>query len=349
METTQQLLHQCSNQKILEVPKPKIGVLIVNTGTPSGYTYFPMRAFLAEFLSDRRMIELPRILWWPILHFFILTFRPFRKGRCYRLIWNVEEDESPLRTTTRSQAKQLASIFKSDGIEVDWAFRYGEPSISATIQCLKEKGCDRLVLIPLFPQYAAATTASVSDEAFRTLQQQRHQMSVRVVPAFYSNKAYINATAKKIQQKIAEASFEPEVLILSYHGLPVKCQENGDPYGPQCYETSCLLRESLRLPATCQCFTAFQSRYGFSEWLKPYTDELVLELARFGLKRMVVAAPGFMSDCLETSKEIEIDLAKVFCENGGEEFVYVPCLNDSPEGIDVIESLIRWHIKGFLK
>uniref|UniRef100_A0A0N5AHV0 Ferrochelatase n=1 Tax=Syphacia muris TaxID=451379 RepID=A0A0N5AHV0_9BILA len=321
----------------------KTGVLLVNTGTPEGYGYFSIRSFLAEFLSDKRVIELPRILWLPFLYLYVLNIRPFKKAACYKKIWNLEKNEAPLRLITANQAIQLSSKFKdNEKLEVDWSFRYGNPSIYNKIEVLKQKGCDRLILLPLYPQYAAATTASVVDEVFRCLSKQRFQMSLHVVPPFFSHKAYITGTAKRVLDELNNKKFSPDALIFSYHGLPLKYCKNGDPYDTQCYETSRLLQRELNLD--CKCITAFQSQYGHGEWLKPYTEDLVVQLAKSGLKRLVILAPGFMGDCLETIEEIGVDMKKKFLENGGQQFMYVPCLNDSPESIELLETLIRMNV-----
>uniref|UniRef100_A0A1I7VZS3 Ferrochelatase n=1 Tax=Loa loa TaxID=7209 RepID=A0A1I7VZS3_LOALO len=312
--------------------KKKIAVLVVNTGTPSGYNYWPMRRFLREFLSDRRVIELPRILWWPILHLFVLTTRPFIFGKCYKSIWNTSQNESPLRTTTRNQATKLANRLCDQSITVDWAFRYG---------------CDKLVVFPLFPQFSAVTSASIFDETCRCLMKQRRQMILSVVPPFYDNELYVKTILKCLNSAQRKFRAPPQIIIVSYHGIPLSYQSNGDPYGFQCKHTTTLLRQRWRT-SNCDLITTFQSRFGPGEWLKPYTEDTVIELAKRGVKRILVIAPGFFSDCVETMEELGVQLADSFRKHGGEEYVYVPCLNDSTEAIDILESLTRKHIECFL-
>ncbi|VDM98118.1 unnamed protein product [Thelazia callipaeda] len=330
----------------VELPK-KIGILLVNTGTPSNYSYWSMRRYLKEFLSDPRMIEIPRILWWPILHWFILAIRPFSAGKCYKSIWNMTVDESPLRTVTRSQAIKLADRLRQQPVVVEWAFRYGEPSIASRIQKRKISGCDKLVLFPLFPHFSAATSASVFDETCRHLMKQRRQMALSVVPAFYDNDLYVKSVIKQLNNNLYKFRASPQVIIVSYHGIPLAYQSKGDPYGFQCKYTTALIRKYCEV-INCDFLTTFQSRFGPAEWLKPYTEETVVQLAKNGVKRILVIAPGFLADCLETVDELEVELAHSFRNYGGEEFVYVPCLNDSIEGVDVLEALALKHIQCFL-
>ncbi|VIO95488.1 ferrochelatase family protein [Brugia malayi] len=327
--------------------KKKTGVLVVNVGTPSGYDYLPIRRFLREFLSDRRVIELPRILWWPILHFFILTTRPFIVGKSYKLIWNTVEDECPLQTVTRNQSAKLANRLSDQSIMVDWAFRYGEPSIASRIRKFEKEACDKLIIFPLFPQFSAVTNASIFDETCRCLMKQRRQMILSVVPPFYDNELYIKTILKHLNSALKRFRAPPQVIIVSYHGIPLSYQSSGDPYGFQCKYTTSLLRQRCRI-SNCELITTFQSRFGPAEWLKPYTEDTVIELAKRGVKRIMVIAPGFFSDCLETIDELKLQLADSFRKHGGEEYVYVPCLNDSTEAIDILESLSRKHIQCFL-
>ncbi|VDD91378.1 unnamed protein product [Enterobius vermicularis] len=316
----------------------KTGVLLVNTGTPEQYTYFSIRKFLAEFLSDRRVIELPRIIWLPILYLFVLTRRPFKKRNCYKSIWNAEKNESPLRTISRNQALHLATRLESRLFDVEWAFRYGNPSISSSIQALKDRGCNRLLLFPLFPQFAGPTTATIVDEVFRCLSKQRHQMSLRVVSPFFDNDVYITAVVKKIQEKLDNLDFSIDAIIFSYHGLPVDYCLKGDPYEVQCEETTRLLKQKLSYDG--QFFTTYQSRYGKGKWLQPYTEDMVVELAKSNIKNLLIVTPGFLGDCIETVREIAAELESKFRENGGQRFVLVSCLNDSPEGIDMLETIV---------
>ena len=325
----------------------RIGVLLVNLGTPDAPTYWPMRRYLKEFLSDRRVIELPRWKWWPILNLIILSVRPGRKGRDYAKIWNKELDEGPLKTITRSQAEKLLALLGDGRVIVDWAMRYANPSTASRIESLQRRGCDRLLLVPLYPQYAAATTATACDEAFRALMRLRWQPAVRAAPAYYEDPAYIDAVASSIRSHLAGLDFEPEALVASFHGMPQRYLEAGDPYHCQCQKTSRLLREALgRDPA--RWHTAFQSRFGNEEWLKPYTIEEVARLAKSVVKRLAVVAPGFSADCLETLEELDMENRAAFLANGGEKFACVPCLNDSDAGMRVIEAVVRRELMGWV-
>ncbi|VDM24763.1 unnamed protein product [Toxocara canis] len=327
-------------------PEAKTGILLVNTGTPQHFTYCSIRSYLSQFLSDRRVIEIPLIIWWPILHFIILIIRPFIKGRQYKSIWNWEQDEAPLRTMSRNQASLLAKRFDQSQVEVEWAFRYGGPSIKSKIDALHKNGCNRLLLLPLFPQYSAVSSATVVDEAIRALLTQRHQMALRTIPEFYSEECYIAAIVSSIEYSISTERFSPEAIVFSYHGIPLDYQRKGDPYGLQCHQTTRFIQRKLKV--NCEVITAFQSRFGNDEWLKPYTEDVVVRLARSGVKRIAVVAPGFICDCLETIDELQTDAAKRFEENGGEQLLYVNCLNDSEDAIDVIEKIVRKHLHGFL-
>ncbi|VDN59910.1 unnamed protein product [Dracunculus medinensis] len=333
---------------LLEFAKSVIGVLLVNVGTPENYSFWTVRRYLSEFLSDRRVIEFPKILWTVILHLFILNSRPQKIGQKFRLVWNYETNESLLRMTSRLQATKTAERFRNEPVEIAWAFRYGNPTIDSTIQALKEKGCDRLILLPLFPQYSAATTASTTDEAFKSLMKQRFQMALRVIPAFYDNYLYIGAIKDSIKDKLDKINTNPEVtVIISYHSIPLQFHLKGDPYGRHCLQTTELIKKRLAVDYKVNVLTSFHSRFGPFEWLKPYTDDLIVNLARSGKKRILMVAPGFISDCFETIEELEISGAKLFKDNGGEEFVYVRCLNDSKACIDIIENVIRLHMQGF--
>jgi len=325
----------------------RIGVLLVNLGTPDGTGYWPMRRYLGEFLSDRRVIEEPRLKWWLVLNLIILTVRPGRKGRDYARIWNKERDEGPLKTTTRSQARKLADTLADERIVVDWAMRYANPSMESRIAYLKAQGCDRLLIVPLYPQYAAATTATACDQAFRALMRMRWQPTVRVAPPYFEDPVYVEAVAASLRGHLRSLDFEPETLIASFHGMPQKYLERGDPYHCQCQKTSRLLREKLGWPAD-RWHTTFQSQFGSDPWLQPYTTDTVARLARSGLKRVAIVAPGFSADCLETLEELDIENRKMFLDHGGEKFAYVPCLNDSPAGMRVIEQIVRRELGGWL-
>jgi ferrochelatase len=306
-----------------------------------------MRRYLKEFLSDPRVIELPRWKWWPILNLIILSVRPGRKGRDYDKIWNRERNEGPLKTITRSQAEKLAVRLGGERVVVDWAMRYANPSTASRIARLQGEGCDRLLLVPLYPQYAAATTATACDAAFRALMSLRWQPAVRVAPAYFDDAVYIEAVAASVRGHLADLDFAPDALLASFHGMPQRYLEAGDPYHCQCQKTSRLLRQALAW-APERWHTAFQSRFGDVVWLQPYTIEEVERLARSGVKRLAVVAPGFSADCLETLEELDMENRAVFLANGGERFSYIPCLNDSELGIRVIEAVVRRELMGWL-
>ena len=326
----------------------KIGVLLLNLGTPDGTSYWPMRRYLKQFLSDRRVIEVPRLLWWPILNLVILTIRPGRKGRDYAAIWNNERDEGPLKTITREQAEGLAARMAGhSNVVVDWAMRYASPSTESRIQALHAQGCERILMVPLYPHYAGATTATANDEAFRALMKLRWQPAVRTAPAYADDPVYVDALAQSIRTHLATLTWEPEVVLASYHGMPQKYLERGDPYYCQCMKTSRLLDTALGWPAG-RLRTTFQSRLGTDAWLQPYTDETVKALAKSGIKRIAIVAPGFSADCLETLEELDVENRGFFMENGGSEFSYIPALNASPLGIKVIETIVRREMAGWL-
>lgn len=326
----------------------RIGVLLLNLGTPDATSYWPMRRYLKQFLSDPRVIEEPKWKWWPILNLIILTKRPSVKGKDYESIWNKELDEGPLKTITRSQAENLFARLNGEGkIVVDWAMRYANPSTESRINWLLEQGCDRILLVPLYPQYAAATTATACDEAFRALIKLRWQPYIRVAPAYFDAPAYIDAIAKSMEQSLAKLDFVPEKIVATFHGMPEKYLHQGDPYHCQCQKTSRLLRERLGVPAE-KWVTTFQSRFGNDVWLQPYTIEMVERLAKDGVKRIAVVAPGFSADCLETLEELDVENREVFLHNGGEKFAYLPALNDSELGVDVIEAVVRRELMGWI-
>lgn len=326
----------------------RIGVLLLNLGTPDGTDYWSMRRYLKEFLSDERVIEEPRWKWWPILNLIILSVRPGRKGKDYATIWNNENDESPIKTISRNQAIRLAERLQDqNGIIVDWAMRYANPTTESRILALKEQGCDRILLLPLYPQYAAPTTATAADHAFRALMKMRWQPATRVAPAYYDDPAYIDALARSMRQSLAKLDFEPEKIIATFHGMPEKYFAKGDPYHCQCQKTSRLLREKLGI-APERWLTTFQSRFGNDPWLQPYTDKTVEGLAKSGTKKIALVAPGFSADCLETLEELDRENRHYFESNGGEKFAYLPALNDSPEGIDVIEAVTRRELMGWI-
>jgi ferrochelatase len=325
----------------------KIGVLLVNLGTPDGTDYWSVRRYLKEFLSDRRVIETNRALWWVILNGIVLTTRPPKTGAKYRAIWNHELNESPLRTITRSQAEKVATALASRStVVVDWAMRYGNPSIASRIDALVAKGCDRLLVFPLYPQYSASTTATVNDKVFDALKTLRAQPALRTVPPYPDDPVYIEALAGSIREHLAGLGFEPEVIIASYHGLPRSYVEKGDPYYDHCALTTARLSQALGPLGTRLRFT-FQSRFGRAEWLKPYTDETIAGLAKDGMKRLAILTPGFAADCLETLEEIAGENKDIFLEHGGERFTFVPCLNDSEAGVRVLLHLIDRELRGW--
>lgn len=329
-------------------PHGRIGVLLLNLGTPDGTGYWPMRSYLKEFLSDERVIEEPKWKWWPILNLIILTVRPGKKGKDYATIWNNEKDEGPLKTITRSQAEQIAlRLHENSRIVVDWAMRYANPTTESRIRGLQEQGCDRILLVPLYPHYAAATSATACDQAFRALMKMRWQPAVRVAPSYHDDAVYIDALARSMTASLAKLDFEPEKIIATFHGMPEKYLLKGDPYHCQCQKTSRLLREKLAI-APDRWLTTFQSRFGNDPWLQPYTDMTVESLARTGTKKLVLVAPGFSADCLETLEELDGENRHIFEDNGGEKFAYLPALNDSPEGIDVIEAIVRRELMGWI-
>lgn len=329
-------------------PFGKIGVLLVNLGTPDDTDYWSMRRYLKEFLSDRRVIEANPVLWWLVLNGIVLTTRPSRSGEAYRSIWNDELGESPLRTITRSQAEKIThGLGRRDVVVVDWAMRYGNPSIASRIEAMVKKGCERLLVFPLYPQYAAATTATVNDTVFDKLKDMRWQPALRTVPPYPTDPVYIEALTSSITEHLAGLDFEPEVIVASYHGLPKDYVTKGDPYQCQCLDTSDALRAALG-PLGEKLKTTFQSRFGRAEWLQPYTDKTVEALAKDGVKRMTIFTPGFAADCVETLEEIDGEAQEIFLENGGECFSFIPCLNDSEAGIRVLLHLIERELKGWV-
>ena len=325
----------------------KVGVLLVNLGTPDGTGYEPMRRYLKEFLSDRRVIEWPRALWYPILYGIVLNTRPKRSGAAYRKIWNTERDESPLRTFTRSQAEKLGEALadKTD-VAVGWAMRYGNPSIESVTRKMFEAGCNRIVMFPLYPQYSATTTATVNDKFFEALARMRWQPAIRTVPAYHDEPAYIEALARSIENHLASLDFEPEIVIASFHGIPKDYFDKGDPYHCHCMKTTRLVRQRLGWDEG-RLITTFQSRFGPQEWLQPYTDKTIEKLAKDGVKSIAVLNPGFVSDCLETLEEIAVEAGEIFHAAGGKNFTHIPCLNDGEDGMKVIETIVRRELSGW--
>jgi protoporphyrin/coproporphyrin ferrochelatase len=326
----------------------RVGILLVNLGTPDTADTRGVRVYLKEFLSDPRVIENQGLVWKLALNGVILRTRPRRKARDYLKIWNTEKNESPLKTITRAQSEKLAAAIAShDHVVVDWAMRYGNPSIKSRIEALTAQGCDRLLVVPLYPQYSAATSATVCDEVFRVLAGMRAQPTLRVTPPYYEDPEYIEALAVSITAYLASLPFQPERIVASFHGMPQQYIDKGDPYQAQCIATTEALRKRMGLDATKLMLT-FQSRFGFDQWLQPYTDKTIEKLAKDGVRRIAVVTPGFSADCLETLEEIAQENAEIFKHNGGEQFAAVPCLNDSEPGMDVIRQLVLRELQGWL-
>ena len=330
------------------VKSGKVGILLVNLGTPDGTDYTSMRRYLKEFLTDRRVIEWSRLFWYPILFGIVLNTRPGKVGKAYETIWNKDLNESYLRTYTRNQSELMAKSFADQpNVIVDWGMRYGQPSIASRMDALQKAGCERILVFPLYPQYAAATTATVNDKAFEALLKMRWQPALRTVPPYHDDPVYIDALATSIERHLATLDWEPEVVLTSFHGIPKSYFDKGDPYYCQCQKTARLLREKLGWSKE-KLQVTFQSRFGPEEWLQPDTDKTVEKLAQDGVKRIAVLNPGFVSDCLETLEEIAEQAAESFHHNGGEKFTHIPCLNDSAEGMAVLEHVVRRELAGWL-
>jgi len=326
-----------------------IGVLLVNLGTPDAAEPKAVRRYLQEFLTDPRVIEKDSLVWKLVLNGIILPLRSRRRARDYQKIWNREKNESPLKTITRSQAEKLSGILEPLGkhVMVDWAMRYASPSIASRLQALVERGCDRILVMPLYPQYAAATTATVCDEVFRFLLTQRRQPAVRIMPAYYDDPYYIEVLSSSLKAELKALPFAPDAIIASYHGMPREYVRKGDPYETQCVRTTELLRAQLKLDDSKLILT-YQSRFGRAKWLQPYTIATVKALAKKGVKNLVVITPGFAADCLETLEEIAVENAHVFKRYGGENFAAIPCLNDSEAGMLMVWQLAMRELKGWV-
>ena len=329
------------------VPEQKIGVLLLNLGTPDATDYWSVRRYLKEFLSDPRVIETPKWLWWPILNLGILSFRPQKTGHAYATIWDRERNASPLRVITEAQTRALAERMAGDGVVVDYAMRYGNPSTRSVLERMQAAGCQRILLLPLYPQYSATTTATANDKAFDALKLMRWQPAVRTAPAYFDDPKYIEVLGNSIRDGVAALDFEPDVVITSYHGMPVEYLQKGDPYHCQCHKTTRLVREYLGWPKE-RLMVTFQSRFGPTEWLQPYTDKTLEELPKKGIKKVAILAPAFSADCIETLEEIAMGGKDTFLEAGGEHYAYIPCLNDSPAGMDMIETVVRRELAGWL-
>ena len=321
-----------------------VDVLIVNLGTPDAPEKGPVKRYLAEFLSDRRVVEIPAIAWQPILRGIILNTRPKKSAHAYSQVWS--EEGSPLAVITRKQAEAMQARL-GDDVTVDWAMRYGTPSIPERIQALMDAGCERILLAPLYPQYSAATTATVVDKAADKLRTMRWQPSLRTLPPYHDDPAYIDALASDLSKQLDGLDFEPEVLLLSFHGMPERTLHLGDPYHCHCQKTSRLLQEKLQRPGL-KFRTTFQSRFGRAKWLEPATDTVLAEEAKAGTKRLAIAAPGFSADCLETLEELAIQGREQFTEAGGEHFAALSCLNASDPGLAMLETLLRRELSGWI-
>ncbi|MBU1175958.1 MAG: ferrochelatase [Alphaproteobacteria bacterium] len=327
------------------VAASKVGVLLLNLGTPDATDRKSMRRYLGEFLWDRRVIETPRIVWWLVLNLIILNTRPKRSGAAYDKIWDRIVGDSPLRVISRSQAEKLQTRLGA-GVVVDFAMRYGNPPVADRLEAMKAGGCDRILLFPLYPQYSAPTTATANDKAFDALKTMRWQPAIRTVPPYFGTEAYVEALAKSIADGVAGLGFAPDLVVTSYHGMPLSYLMKGDPYHCQCLKTTRLVAERLGWPAD-RLMVTFQSRFGPQEWLKPYTDETLKNLPQKGVKKLAILAPAFSVDCLETLEELAITGREQFMKAGGTHYAYIPCLNDSAGGMDVIEQVARAELRGW--
>jgi len=334
-----------------KIPPAKVGILLANLGTPDGYDYWSMRRYLSEFLSDRRVIDYAPWKWQPLLQLIILSKRPFSSGAAYKSIWNEERDESPLMTITRDQTARIAAEMATtygDRVEVDFCMRYGNPSTRSKVDELVNKGCQKILFFPLYPQYAGATSATANDEFFRALMVQKWQPAARTVPASFDHPMYIEALAQSVERAYAAAAKKPEILVVSYHGMPQRYLTSGDPYHCQCQKNTRLLKERLGWDDT-QITTTFQSVFGPEEWLKPYTvDEVARMSKEDGKKSIAVIAPAFSADCIETLEEINEEIRESFEHAGGEDFTYIPCLNDDDAHIAALCQVIGDNLKGWL-
>ena len=316
----------------------KTGVLLINLGTPDSTNWWDIRAYLKEFLSDRRVIEVNPVVWQIILNFFILTFRPSKTAKAYKEIWMKDVNKSPLRFYTERQAEKLSNKMKSENFIVDFALRYGNPSIKSKIEKMHKDGCEKLIIFPLYPQYASPTTATVCDEVFRSLMKMRWQPAIKIIPHYESEPLYIDAIVNSINKKMQEIDWRPDLVVASYHGIPKKYFDKGDPYHCYCQKTTRLISEKFK---QVEIITTFQSRFGPQEWLQPYTDKTLERLPKEGKKNILVISPGFASDCVETLEEISIQGKESFEKAGGNKFEFIPCLNDNNDHINLLEYLIK--------
>ena len=328
-------------EKHPEIKYGKTGVLIINLGTPDSTSWLDIRRYLKEFLSDRRVIEVNPIVWQIILNLFILNFRPSKTAKAYKEIWMKQENISPLLYYTKKQSEKVSKSFANSNLIIDFAMRYGNPSIKSRLNKLKEEGCENIVVLPLYPQYAAATTATVCDEVYRSLMQMRWQPSLQIIPHYENEPLYIGALIASIEKKINEINWKPDLIICSYHGIPKSYFDKGDPYHCYCHKTTRLMKEKF---SKVEIQTTFQSRFGPQEWLTPYTDKTLEELPKKGIKNLLVICPGFASDCVETLEEINIQGRESFLKSGGENFDLIPCLNDSSDHIGLFKELVKKHL-----
>jgi ferrochelatase len=322
------------------ISPPRVGLLLVNLGTPDDANPAAVKRYLAEFLSDRRVVELPAVAWQPILRGIILNTRPKKSAHAYRQVWT--DAGSPLAAITRAQAEALKHAWP--GVTVDWAMRYGNPAIGDRLAAMKDAGCDRILLAPLYPQYCAATTATANDKAFETLAAMRWQPAIRTLPPYHDDPAYIDALAQSVRTSLAALDFEPEALIASFHGMPARTLDLGDPYHCHCQKTARLLGEALDR----ELIVTFQSRFGRAKWLEPATDKTLAALPGQGTKRVAIVAPGFSADCLETLEELAIRGRDTFLTAGGERFAYLSCLNDSAPGLTMLRGILSRELAGWI-
>lgn len=323
------------------IPQPRIGVLLINLGTPDAPEPRAVKRYLGEFLSDRRVVELPAIAWQPILRGIILNTRPKKSAHAYSQVWT--EQGSPLAAVTRAQAEGLKDAFGPE-VLVDWGMRYGNPAIGERLRAMKAAGCERILLAPLYPQYCAATTATANDKAFAALAAMRWQPAIRTLPPYHDHPAYIDALAQTVREDLAKFSFTPDAIVASFHGMPQRTLELGDPYHCHCQKTGRLLSEALGT----ELVVAFQSRFGRAKWLGPATDDTLAALARAGKRRVAIVAPGFSADCVETLEELAIRGRETFEEAGGTDFAYLPCLNAEPVGLRMLRSILAAELAGWL-
>jgi ferrochelatase len=337
-----------SSKIAAQAAQGRVGVLLVNLGTPDTADANGVRVYLREFLSDPRVIENQGLVWQLILNGIVLRIRPAKKAKDYLKIWNNEKNESPLKTITRGQAEKLAASIGDDHhVVVEWGMRYGNPSLKSGIDSLMTQGCDRILVVPLYPQYSASTSATVVDKVATVLKDMRAQPTVRFAPPYYDDPDYIDALAASIDTHLATLTFEPETIVASFHGMPQSYIAKGDPYQAHCVATVEALRKRMGRDDKSLMLT-FQSRFGYQQWLQPYTDKTVERLAKEGVKRLAIVTPGFSADCIETLEEIAQENAEIFRHAGGEQFSAIPCLNDSDPGMDVIRQLVLRELQGWI-